>query len=232
MAIGLASTISEPSPILIYFHNQPKGMNYPMLKKTAMRFRESLEKSRSRQSTLSFDTEDGNVSSRSRVPARRGDSTEKFVRIIQKLDTALYFAQQRNKKRQSEAEQSACASDLQLAGVKSESGTTADAAPPKLENTTFSGSGRHYVKNRSDRPHSASMAAGKKRERFRKSCELRDAKSDSEQISQLGVLDLDTNRNIDNSEPIQVQSKPPKPLKRRSIPHSKDNLENGDSNYS
>ncbi|CAL8096380.1 unnamed protein product [Orchesella dallaii] len=182
-AVGLASTISEPSPVLIYHYEQPKMMNYPLLKKTAQKFRQSLEKSRS-QSTDSVEGESGikqKESRTSQLSAKRGDSSEKFISIIQKLDTALYLAQQRNKRRQSEAQSSTCVTrsegEIPVVSQDEAKQQQNDAVEMNDSETKV-----HYVRKR--RPRSASVVTKEKREHFKKSVQ-RTIQSDSEQTSKL-----------------------------------------------
>lgn len=111
MVAGLASKISEPSPILVYFYQPPIQMNYPLLRKTANKFKQSLEKNRSSQSMESVDSlvYQSHSGQYPTPVAKRGNSTEKFVKIIQKLDSALNLAQQSKKRRENEAKASSCA---------------------------------------------------------------------------------------------------------------------------
>ncbi|ODN04699.1 Jouberin [Orchesella cincta] len=216
-AVGLASTISEPSPVLLYHHEQPKLMNYPLLKKTAQKFRQSLEKSRS-QSTESV--EDGSMKPResrsSQLSAKRGDSSEKFISIIQKLDTALYLAQQRNKKRQSEAQSSTCVTRSEGEIPAKVPQEDKEKQPNEATEVVDGPAAKvHYVRKR--RPRSASIVSKEKRELYKKSIH-RAIQSDSEQTSKLKATAAPSMDNSEESSNVFIV--PPKGGKRPILSHS------------
>lgn len=229
VAVGLSSVENEPSPVLIYFHQQPSRMNYPLLKKTAMKMRESLERSRS-QST-EFDNAEPPPPSRNRdgaLPPKRADSTEKFISIIHKLDTALYFAQQRNKMRQSEAASSACASTKQTVGGHPSletlpgSASTSSDMGNRVSQVVAKGADNYevqpptsgpiaFVRNVVERPTSARTGRNENSKRFLLKSQQRSTLSDSEPSRRPAQIGSGVNHNSDNEsdEEMQVSRKKP-----------------------
>jgi len=102
MAAGLASAICEPTPVLLYHYAPPKLLGIAktaILSSSVAKFKSNLRKQHDRDEQ---DNENNSIRKNVRFASARGESSEKFLNIINKLDKALKEAQDptRNRSRQ------------------------------------------------------------------------------------------------------------------------------------
>lgn len=86
LVAGLASAICEPSPILLYHYETPKIRNIALVQSSITKFKTNLRK---KQSQSVQENDDSSVRKNVTFASARGDSSEKFLNIINKLDKAL-----------------------------------------------------------------------------------------------------------------------------------------------